>query len=150
MKNKISLLMHLNTLLLAVALCVILIALVSGFGILGAEIYFGISLTYFSLNVLLLPFIYKFYKKKKTENMVDFSGYVSLFFSYLLFAASIYCLVLFCSTFSFMYGVFPFIIALFMLIISLTFFGISLSFTISSFIECKKKRNHNLDTKANI
>lgn len=150
MKNKISLLMHLNTLLLAVALCVILTALVSGFGVLGAEIYFGISLTYFSLNVFLLPFIYKFYKKKKTEEMVAISGYVSLFFSYLLFAASIYCLVLFCSTFSFMYGVLPFTIALFMLIISLIFFGISLFFTISSFIECKKKRNHNLDTKANI
>ena len=150
MKNKISLLMHLNTLLLAVALCVILTALVLGFGVLGAEIYFGISLTYFSLNVFLLPFIYKFYKKKKTEEMVAFSGYVSLFFSYLLFVASIYCLVLFCSTFSFMYGVLPFIIALFMLIILLIFFGISLFFTISSFIECKKKRNHNLDTKANI
>lgn len=82
--------------------------------------------------------------------MVTFSGYVSLFFSYLLFAVSIYCLALFCSSFSFMYGVWPFIIALFMLIISLTFFGISLFFTISSFIECKKKSNHNLDTKANI
>lgn len=138
MKNKISLLMHLNTLLLAVALCVILTALVSGFGVLGAEIYFGISLTYFSLNVFLLPFIYNFYKKKKLKRW-RFCGYVSLFFSYLLFVASIYCLVLFCSTFSFMYGVLPFIIALFMLIISLIFFGISLFFTISSFIECKKK-----------
>lgn len=139
MKNKYSLLMHLNTLLLAIALCVILISLVEGFGIFGAEIYFGISLTYFSLNVLLLPFTYKFYKKKKTEEMVAFSGYVSLFFSYLLFAAFIYCLALFCSSFSFMYGVFPFIISLFMLIISLTFFGISLFFTISTFLECKKK-----------
>ena len=142
--------MHLNTLLLAIALCVIFIALVSGFGILGAQIYFGISLTYFSLNVLLLPFIYKFYKKKKTEEMVAFSGYVSLFFSYLLFATSIYCLVLFCSTFSFMYGAFPFIISLFMLIISLMLLGISLFYTISSFKECKKKRNHNSDAKVNI
>lgn len=150
MKNKYSLLMHLNTLLLAVSLCVILIALVSGFGILGAEIYFGISLVYFSLNVLLLPFTYKFYKKKKTDEMVAFSGYVSLFFSYILLAAFVYCLVLFCSSFTFMYGAFPFIISLFMLIISLMFLGISFFYTISTFIECKKKRNHNLDTKANI
>lgn len=148
--KKISLLMHLNTLLLGVSVCVILISLVEGFGILGAEIYFGISLTYFSLNVLLLPFTYKFYKKKKTEEMVAFSGYVSLFFSYLLFAAFAYCLALFCSSFSFMYGVFPFIISLVMLVISLMFLGISLFYTISTFLECKKKRNHNLDTKANI
>lgn len=150
MKSRYSLLMHLNTLLLAVALCVILTALVMGFGFPGAPIYFGISLTYFSLNVLLLPFIYKFYKKKKTEEMVAFSGYVSLFFSYLLFAAFIYCLALFYSSFSFMYGPFPFIISLVMLVISLMFLGISLFYTISTFLECKKKRNHNLDTKANI
>lgn len=150
MKNTKSLLMHLNTLLLAIALCVVLTALIMGFGFPGAPIYFGISLTYFSLNVLLLPFIYKFYKKKKTEEMLAFSGYVSLFFSYLLFAISIYCLVLFCSSFSFLYGAFPFVISLFMLIISLMFFGISLFFTISSFIEAKKKRNHNMSSKANI
>ena len=113
MKNKISILMHVNTFLAAVSLCVIIIALIMGFGVTGAAIYFTIALVYLSLNILLSPFVYKYYKRIKTDEMLDFSYYVSVFFSYILFAISIYCIVLFSSTFSFMYGAFPFIISLF-------------------------------------
>lgn len=139
MKNKISILMHVNTFLAAVSLCVIIIALIMGFGVTGAAIYFTIALVYLSLNILLSPFVYKYYKRIKTDEMLDFSYYVSVFFSYILFAISIYCIVLFSSTFSFMYGAFPFIISLFLLLISLTIFGVSLYITISKLVDFKKK-----------
>lgn len=140
MKNKISILMHVNTFLAAVSLCVIIIALIMGFGVTGAEIYFTIALVYLSLNILLSPFVYKYYKRIKTDEMLDFSYYVSVFFSYILFAISIYCIVLFSLTFSFMYGAFPFIISLFLLLISLTIFGVSLYITISKLVDFKKKK----------
>ncbi len=140
MKNKISILMHVNTFLAAVSLCVIIIALIMGFGVTGAVIYFTIALVYLSLNILLSPFVYKYYKRIKTDEMLDFSYCVSVFFSYILFAISIYCIILFSSTFSFMYGAFPFIISLFLLLISLTIFGVSLYITISKLVDFKKKK----------
>lgn len=140
MKNKISILMNVNTFLAAVSLCVIIIALIMGFGVTGAVIYFTIALVYLSLNILLSPFVYKYYKRIKTDEMLDFSYYVSVFFSCILFAISIYCIILFSSTFSFMYGAFPFIISLFLLLISLTIFGVSLYITISKLVDFKKKK----------
>lgn len=139
MKNKITILMNINTLLSTISLCVVLVALIMGFGFPGGPIYFGFSLAYISLNILLSPVIYKIYKKKKTVEMVSFTGYVSLFFTYLLFGVTIYSIVLFCSTFSFLYGPFPFIISLFLLLIVLSLFGVALFITISKFTDAKRK-----------
>lgn len=141
MKNKISILMHVNTLLSAVSLCVVLAIIIVGFGLPGSPIYFGISLTYISLNVLLSPIMYKIYKKKKTTNMIDFTGYISLFFSCLFLAITIYCIALFCSTFSFIYGVLPFFLSLFLLLISLILFSVALFITVSKYRELKKSKD---------